>query len=154
MLNIEIIIGYIIGGTGTLLALLNFIYTWWKTRVRGPDFRINQIWGIATNPTKAGKQTQCYFSLYYERWNYGDRPAIFHYEIKVEVLVGDKPFSNTTYEEITLEPQRGEKKQLGLNLPEGSINWSKGIVTFTCDYFNHKGKPRTYQESFSFVCPD
>ena len=53
----------------------------------------------------------------------------------MEVLVGDKPFSNRTYEEITLEPQRGGKKHLGLNFSEGSVNRSNRIVTW--DYFNH-----------------
>lgn len=58
MADIGTIIGYIFGGFGTLLAIGNFIYTWLKTRIKGPDFRINKIWGLTSDPTKAGQQMQ------------------------------------------------------------------------------------------------
>ncbi|MEA2071656.1 MAG: hypothetical protein U9O98_10260 [Asgard group archaeon] len=139
-MDIHTIMRYILGGLYIVLAIGNFIYTWWRTRVKGPDFRVNKIWGITTHPKKAGKEIQCHFSAYYLRWNYGDIPAFFQYKIRVQVRVGEKIYANEMREKITLQPQTDGKKQLSLNLPQGSTDWTDGTVTFTCEYYDHKGE--------------
>jgi len=152
MVGLEII-GYIIGGVSTFLAIANFIYTWLKTRVKGPDFRINKIWGLTTNPTKMGNQMQCYITFFHQRWNYGDRAALFNYKIEVQTFANNKMYSNETSEEILLQPQIGDRKKVALNLPEGSVDWTEGTVKFQCDYFDHTGKPTNYNKTFQIQNP-
>ncbi len=153
-----VIIGPLTALFGTLGALL---YTYYRTKIRGPEFKLLDIFIDSITEIKAGQSSDnpekyIVLSILLKAFNIGDKKGYMKindvslnldnsYDCKREKK--DNKRENKIWE-IALDSDTFRLKRFNFIIPLKLRNWKKGSLALKGYYFDKKGNPHQYKALF------
>ena len=143
---------------GSLTALLGtvgaLLYTYCRTRIRGPEFKLLDLLIDSITENKAGQSTNnpekhIGLSIKLKAFNMGDRKGymkITDYSLNLDNSHDCKRKKQIW--EIDLDPYHKTDQRYNFIIPLKLRNWKKGYLTLEGYYFDKKGKPHQYKAFF------
>ena len=134
-----------VGLFGFIFALLSYLFTLWRTRIKGPKIMVSEIIPREL-PAQAFVDGKIKVNFIYS--NFGDMPTYYFYKANV-VIIGEIQESEKD-SPLRIDVGQIAQKHILFILPPKLRNWSEGFIQFHGEYINKKGKKVPFKSKKKF----